>query len=402
MSFAPRRVRRPLAFVVLTALIAALAAPFPASADATWPHPVISQAYAGGGAVGSTYTHDFVEIHNPSVQPVPLVGWSIQYASAVGTVAQITPLSGTLAPGGYLLVQLATSGGGTTPLPTPDVTGTTNLAATGGKIALVNGVKQVPSWASTEPSITDLLGYGLADAYEGSAPALAPGSASALLRVLDGNQDTGDNRADFAIAAPAPRNAASPASLPPGEGLPPSAAGVAVSAEAPVPLPALTFAVAPGAAPDGGVVSASGIDFGMLAADSPKTGSHLLSVATNASGGYTVTAEEDRPLTSGSSVIPDVLGDLGGITEALAGTWASPTAYGFGYTLSNVRGDAAAFSAGYKQFADKAGGEPAQPVMSAAAAATNEVEVGYKVNIGPGQAQGSYANVLTYVATGNF
>jgi predicted extracellular nuclease len=71
---------------------------------------------------------------------VDLAGWSVQYASATGTGffgANVTPLAGVLAPGQYYLVQQAQGAGGTTPLPTPDATGTTAMALGGAKVALV-------------------------------------------------------------------------------------------------------------------------------------------------------------------------------------------------------------------------------------------------------------------------
>jgi hypothetical protein len=37
-------------------------------------HPVISQVYGGGGNAGATYTHDFVEIFNPTDAPISLAG----------------------------------------------------------------------------------------------------------------------------------------------------------------------------------------------------------------------------------------------------------------------------------------------------------------------------------------
>jgi len=83
----------------------------------------------GGGNSGATYTNDFVELRNLGSTPVDVTGWSVQYGSASGSTWQATALSGTVAPGGFFLVQEFQGAGGTTPLPTPD--------ATGGKVALV-------------------------------------------------------------------------------------------------------------------------------------------------------------------------------------------------------------------------------------------------------------------------
>ena len=85
---------------------------------------VISQVYGGGGNSGATYTHDYIELFNRGTSAVSIAGWSIQYTSSAGTTWQKTDLSGTLLPGQYYLIQQAQGAGGTTALPTPDVTGT--------------------------------------------------------------------------------------------------------------------------------------------------------------------------------------------------------------------------------------------------------------------------------------
>src|SRR5690349_18476266 len=80
---------------------------------------VISQVYGGGGNTGATLRNDFIEVFNRGTAPVSLAGWSVQYNSAGGTGAwQVTPLTGTLKPGQYFLVQEAVGAGGTVNLPT--------------------------------------------------------------------------------------------------------------------------------------------------------------------------------------------------------------------------------------------------------------------------------------------
>ena len=98
------------------------------SAQALSADIVISQVYGGGGNSGGVYTNDFVELFNRGTTTVSLSGWSIQYTSATGTglfgssTTLITPLSGSLAPGQYLLVQEAAGSNVIAPLPTPDIT----------------------------------------------------------------------------------------------------------------------------------------------------------------------------------------------------------------------------------------------------------------------------------------
>ena len=122
--------------VVLSLLLALVVAAVPAAVGAT-PGVVVSQLYAGGGNSGATYTNDFVELFNPGSSSVDLTGWTVQYASSASTSWQATSLSGSIVPGRYYLVQLASTAAVGAPLPTPDAVGTTNLAASGGKVGLV-------------------------------------------------------------------------------------------------------------------------------------------------------------------------------------------------------------------------------------------------------------------------
>ena len=68
---------------------------------------VVSQVYGGGGNSGSKYKNDFIEIFNRGTVAVSVSGWSVQYASATGSSWSVTPLSGTIQPGHYYLVQEA-------------------------------------------------------------------------------------------------------------------------------------------------------------------------------------------------------------------------------------------------------------------------------------------------------
>ncbi len=173
---------------------------------------VISQVYGGGGNSGATLTNDFIELHNAGTNAVSLAGWSVQYASATGTTWQVTPLIGSIAPGAYYLIQQAQGAGGTTPLPTPEVTGTIPMSATAGKVALVNSVTALTgsTGCPTVPSIQDYVGFGTtANCFEGTGPTAATSNINAALRNGGGTVDTDNNAADFAIGAPNPRNGAS-------------------------------------------------------------------------------------------------------------------------------------------------------------------------------------------------
>ncbi len=180
--------------------------------------PVLSQVYPGGGLPGAAYARDFVELHNTGTTPVSLDGISVQYTSATGYTWSVTPLSGTLPAGGYLLVQEwgGTSGGAALPL--PDVMGTIDLSPAGGKVALVS--TRVPLWSPCPTAATlDLVGYGgsgttTTTCYEGSGPAPAPAdSGAALARLGAGCADGNGSSLDFVSQLAVPRSSASAAAV---------------------------------------------------------------------------------------------------------------------------------------------------------------------------------------------
>jgi ribosomal protein L35AE/L33A len=195
---------------------------------------VISQLYVGGGNVGATYTNDYVEIFNSGTTTVDfsVTPYSIQYAgigasfgsTAAANKTNIT--SGTIAPGQYFLVREASGGAIGAALPTADATGSINMAAAGGKVALVVGTTALPSLSCPgddgsspfnpgNPTIADFVGYGSNAAtaghcYEGPGPAAAPSSTNADFRKAGGCIDTNFNTNDFLVGSPNPRNTASP------------------------------------------------------------------------------------------------------------------------------------------------------------------------------------------------
>ncbi len=170
---------------------------------------VISQVYGGGGNPGAPWKNDFVELHNRSATAtVNLSGWSIQYASATGSswsTAKLN-LTGSIAPGGYYLIQLfgAAAGNGSS-LPTPNQTATTDISGTNGKVALVSSTTALSGTCPTGGTIVDFVGYGTANCSETTA-APAASTTTAVTRGAAGCTDTGSNSADFTAATPTPRN----------------------------------------------------------------------------------------------------------------------------------------------------------------------------------------------------
>jgi predicted extracellular nuclease len=216
MSAQNRSRRRLTALVVTSSLaLSGAAAIVAAPALAASSTVVITEVYGGGGNSGAPYTNDFVELTNISNSPVDLTDWSIQYASTAGAFGfNNIALSGTIAPGG---VYLAQAGGGATgqPLPTPDATGTVNMSATNGKVALVNtGTFSCSTACATAAGVVDFVGYGTAnDSETSAAPA---GSNITSVTRKDPTKDADNNATEFESVNPSPKTLTSaPPPVPP-------------------------------------------------------------------------------------------------------------------------------------------------------------------------------------------
>ncbi|MGZ4354654.1 MAG: lamin tail domain-containing protein, partial [Gaiellaceae bacterium] len=242
---------------------------------------VVAELYASGGNSGATDANDYVELFNRGSSPVDLSGWTLQYASAASTSWSPTTLSGTIAPGHAYLVQLASGGANGAALPAADAVGTTNLAATGGKVAIVDDTTALACGASAGScagvaTIADLIGYGTATDYEGTA-APAPSATSALARGTGGCTDTDSNGDDFTTADPSPRNSTSAASACSGGGS--SAPGSASAAVRLQIQPVISIAL-----------GQPTLDFGSLAAGATATPvTENVTVTSNGSAGYSLT-----------------------------------------------------------------------------------------------------------------
>jgi uncharacterized repeat protein (TIGR01451 family) len=176
---------------------------------------VISQIYGAGGNASATYLNDYVELYNRGSAAADLSSWSVQYASYNGSSWQATPLTGTIQPGHYYLVQEASAGTVGSSLPTPDAMGSISMGSSRGKVALVeNQTALTVANPAGGAGIADFVGYGTATAFEGTGAAPAPSATTAIFRASGGATDTDDNSADFATGTPAPRNSSTGPSAP--------------------------------------------------------------------------------------------------------------------------------------------------------------------------------------------
>lgn len=176
---------------------------------------VISQIYGGGGNNGATYKNDYVEIFNRGTKSQSLNGWSIQQASEIGTTWSVTNLTDViLKPGQYYLIQLVTGGTEGAINPAADVTGSSNIGVTGGKIVLASTATAYDNTV-TNPTqnVIDKVGFGnSANGFEG-ANGPAHTNTKATTRKSNGCIDTDNNANDFEAITPNPRNSSSPFNL---------------------------------------------------------------------------------------------------------------------------------------------------------------------------------------------
>ena len=195
----------------------------------------------------------------------------------------MTPLSGSVPAGGHYLIQLASAAAIGASLPTPDATGTSNLAVSGGKVALVRSTTALTCGAaagscSADASVVDLIGYGSATDYEGGGAAPAISNTTAAVRADGGCTDTDANSSDFSASAPTPRNSAAAAA--PCSGGPPPSGSVSENAGVDIDIqPALSIAL-----------ERPSISFGSATSgETPAPVSERVTVASNHAAGYALT-----------------------------------------------------------------------------------------------------------------
>jgi len=190
----------------LTAALGAALLALPSSAAAASPDVVIAEVYGGGGNSGAPYANDFVELYNRGSSPVSLAGWSVQYASASGTSWSAAALSGSIPAGGRYLVKLAGGTSGGAALPAPDASGSMNMSATTGKVALVTSTAALGCGANcdTAAGVRDFVGYGGANDFEATVAPAASNTTSVARKTVTADGD--DNGSEFAAGAPSPQN----------------------------------------------------------------------------------------------------------------------------------------------------------------------------------------------------
>ncbi len=194
--------------------------------------------------------------------------------------------------------------------------------------------------------------------------------------------------------------------------------------------PTITFTiagVASGANPCGtGVANQTDVDtttgtnaplavpFGTLGLNAFKDAAHLLTVSTNASNGYIVTAQENDQLGKDGGTTPyiqDADGDAASATETVTDTWDTASGNpGFGYTLKSINLATVPFTStgatfNVRKFPSVA--DPDSPLVATVMSSTGTADahtanVCYRISVDSTQAAGDYENQITYTATASF
>ncbi len=152
--------------------------------------------------------------------------------------------------------------------------------------------------------------------------------------------------------------------------------------------------------------TATAVPFGSISSfDSFYDMSQTHTLTTNAFGGYILQAYEDGPLTTGNgSTIPDTRCDSGPCTTSSSQEWATPTNYGFGYSLERLSGGTTPFN-----WNDSARSFNSRPFPTSSSPITifsntapgngHQLYTCYRLSVASTYNAGLYYNKLTYIAT---
>jgi hypothetical protein len=156
------------------------------------------------------------------------------------------------------------------------------------------------------------------------------------------------------------------------------------------------------------------VPLGTLTTSSFTDAAQLLTVSTNAAGGYSVTASESAALTAwnitGTPTIPDTTCAVSPCTVTTTADWTSTTYKGFGYALHdiNATNDAVTDSLEYNTggtYKARPFGLTAEQIMRANPAGpvdADQAYVCYKAIVSGTQQAGDYENYVIYIATATF
>lgn len=152
-------------------------------------------------------------------------------------------------------------------------------------------------------------------------------------------------------------------------------------------------------------ISKTDINLGTLVAGIHNTDDHTLTVSTR-NQGYQVYAFEQHPLRheKDNSIIPDTTCDNNDCDQTTATSWSNQSIPGFGFNMSGDDIPTDFVNTNYfRQFANRAGSEEMQVVMSSPNVVRNSVAtVTYKAGVSGSQSAGQYETAIEFVAVPSY
>ena len=187
----PRKALSASFIVALAAGTVTVAAPT-ASAAPDNSNVVINEVYGGGGNSGATVNADFVELYNPTDQPIDVTGWTIEQRSTSDNVGNTHTLTGVVPAKSTFLITSKPGSNGDAITGADDESATFNFSGKGAIAVLLDA----------NNNEVDVIGWGDASRAEG-APADGTTNGTSIQRITLG-ADTDNNATDFVVAAPTP------------------------------------------------------------------------------------------------------------------------------------------------------------------------------------------------------
>jgi hypothetical protein len=154
--------------------------------------------------------------------------------------------------------------------------------------------------------------------------------------------------------------------------------------------------------PFGFTISNGVVDFGKLSATNPVIRTSDIAITSNRP--YTVFAIQSNPLRLNERIlIPDTTCDNGSCSETTAAPWVNTLTYGFGYRCDDTTCQRDfKDKTYYRQFSDNTKQEIPQVILQGAKNKNTPAKITYKINISGTQQEGSYNNIITYIATPSY
>ena len=187
----PRKALSASFIVALAAGTVSVVAPT-ASAATDGSNVVINEVYGGGGNQRAAFDKDFVELYNPTDQPIDVTGWTIEQRSTGDNVGNTHTLTGVVPAKSTFLITSKPGSNGNAITGADDTTAKFNFSGKGAIAVLLDA----------NGNEVDLVGWGGASRAEG-APAGGTTNGTSIQRITLG-VDTDNNAADFTVATPTP------------------------------------------------------------------------------------------------------------------------------------------------------------------------------------------------------